>query len=235
VRSCTSPCMVFLLGAAAVTLVTFAAVTGQQQQQRQPTVSLVETLPTQMPHLARLATSGLPTADAQIALLQSAISSVDVTVMYWNLLAQNEGGGGGGRNFTPAELDALGAGRGRELYDAFQAAAARGVAVRILQCGGSSVCRDDEAVRLQMRFPAQVSIRYWNASDWYGGGIMHQKLWVVDGGRGGVYLGSANMDWLSLSQVKELGVLVSGSPAIGADAHALFERWWRWAGLATPG
>lgn len=32
------------------------------------------------------------------------------------------------------------------------------------------------------------------------GGIVHTKLWVVD--QKHLYLGSANMDWRSLSQVK---------------------------------
>lgn len=33
------------------------------------------------------------------------------------------------------------------------------------------------------------------------GGIVHTKLWVVD--QKHFYLGSANMDWRSLSQVKQ--------------------------------
>ena len=57
---------------------------------------------------------------------------------------------------------------------------------------------------------------------------------LVDGGVGsesaGFYIGSSNMDWLSLSQVKELGCVVR-DPTLGRDAAALFERWWTWGGL----
>jgi hypothetical protein len=42
------------------------------------------------------------------------------------------------------------------------------------------------------------------------------------------------MDWLSLTQVKELGVVVQNSAAIGSDATDLFEHWWAWAALSSP-
>lgn len=34
-----------------------------------------------------------------------------------------------------------------------------------------------------------------------GGGVLHTKLWIVDGAH--MYIGSANMDWRSLTQVSE--------------------------------
>ena len=67
-----------------------------------------------------------------------------------------------------------------KLYAAFEAAAERGVAIRILQCRGASLCSDTEATQLQRKYPNQVSLRYWNATDWFDGGIMHQKLWIAD-------------------------------------------------------
>ena len=57
------------------------------------------------------------------------------------------------------------------------------------------------------------------------------KLWIVD--RIHIYLGSANMDWKSLSQVKELGVVVMENADIGIDASNLFESWWQWTNLNT--
>jgi phospholipase D3/4 len=44
-----------------------------------------------------------------------------------------------------------------------------------------------------------------------------------------VYVGSANMDWLSLTQVKELGILTKDSHAVAADTQAYFDQWWKWA------
>ena len=199
---------------------------------------LVESIPTGLEEaLPALAGVG-DTASAQIALLEASTQTVDVTVMYWNLLAAGSG------PIDPAKLREFGAERGAQLYAAFEAAAARGVAIRILQCRGPSLCSDSEAARLVSKYPSQVSVRYWNATDWYDGGIMHQKLWVGD--KSHVYraspcvlslsqmepivtssgctclrvraVGSANMDWLSLTQVKELGVVVQHSPMLGADA-----------------
>jgi hypothetical protein len=138
-----------------------------------PIAQLVESMPTGLEEvLPRLDGVG-DTSSAQIALLDAAQQTVDVTVMYWNLLAASGSG-------DPAKLHELGADRGAKLYAAFEAAAARGVDIRILQCRGVSLCSDTEATRLQSRFPRQVSVRYWNATDWYDGGIMHQKLWIGD-------------------------------------------------------
>ena len=202
--------MMRMVGLAAVVA---ASSSGQSPRglapRKRATVSLVESMPTGMPGLPALPNVG-STGAAQAALLYMAKESVDVTVMYWNLLAS---GVDGQRHFTPAELAALGAGEGERLYAAFMAAAARGVRIRILNCRGASLCRDDEAIKLQARFPELVSIRYWNASEWYGGGIMHQKIWVVD--KLHVYVGSANMDWLSLAQVKELGAIIQNSSKCG--------------------
>ena len=45
-----------------------------------------------------------------------------------------------------------------------------------------------------------------------GAGVLHTKLWLVDGKH--FYVGSANFDWRSLTQVKELGVLVKDCPSL---------------------
>ena len=46
-----------------------------------------------------------------------------------------------------------------------------------------------------------VAARMWEPKKWYGGGIMHLKLWHADGVA--AYLGSANADWKRLAQVNE--------------------------------
>jgi phospholipase D3/4 len=83
-------------------------------------------------------------------------------------------------------------------------------------------------------YPETVHFKEWSADAWFGGGIMHQKIWVSD--RKHVYVGSANMDWLSLCQVKEMGIVVENSTAIGRDLGAYFDAWWAFAaaGEASP-
>lgn len=57
-----------------------------------------------------------------------------------------------------------------------------------------------------------------------GGGVLHTKLWISD--EENFYLGSANMDWRSLTQVKELGVLVTDCPCLAKDVAKIFEAYW---------
>ncbi|KAF4104685.1 5'-3' exonuclease PLD3 isoform X2 [Onychostoma macrolepis] len=56
------------------------------------------------------------------------------------------------------------------------------------------------------------------------GGILHTKLWVVD--KKHMYLGSANMDWRSLTQVKEVGVSVEDCSCLAQDASRVFDMYW---------
>ena len=41
-------------------------------------------------------------------------------------------------------------------------------------------------------------------SDWWGSGIVHAKVWISDGKS--AYIGSANNDWKSLTQVKSMSL-----------------------------
>lgn len=55
-------------------------------------------------------------------------------------------------------------------------------------------------------------------------GVLHTKFWVVD--KKHIYIGSANMDWRSLTQVKELGVVVYNCSCLAADLGKIFEAYW---------
>ena len=126
----------------------------------------------------------------------------------------------------------MGAGAGEKLYEALRAAAARGVTMRILQSPGFSKSNQKgKSEKLRDEFPAHVSIHTVAMSAWYGGsGIMHQKIWIFDGRH--LYLGSANMDWKSISQVKEMGIAVEDCPELAADVGKYFEAWWAFSTLA---
>lgn len=53
---------------------------------------------------------------------------------------------------------------------------------------------------------------------------MHSKFWIVD--RKHVFIGSANMDWRALTQVKELGVVVYNCSSLAKDLHKIFQSYW---------
>jgi phospholipase D3/4 len=61
-----------------------------------------------------------------------------------------------------------------------------------------------------------------------GAGILHTKLWLVD--RRHFYVGSANFDWRSLTQVKEMGVLVMNCPTMAQDMAKIFDVYWELGG-----
>ena len=138
------------------------------------------------------------TEDVLVELTSKTKSSIDLTAMYWALLADPDSDDEKG--FTPEELDVMGAGTGRALYEALRAAAERGVRIRILQSPGFSD-KMQESNLLQADFSDRILIHSVDMGKWYGGGgMMHQKVWIFD--QQHLYLGSANMDWKSIAQVK---------------------------------
>jgi len=188
---------------------------------------LVESIPKGLEDLR--GTPGVAyTEDVLVRLTSNAKSSIDLTAMYWALLA--DPGSDDEKGFTPEQLDEMGAGAGRALYEALRAAAQRGVHIRILQGPGFSSHRQ-ESDALQADFPDRISIHSVEMGKWYGGGgIMHQKVWIFD--QRHLYLGSVNMDWKSITQVKEMGVVVEDCPDLAADAGRYFEAWWAFAALS---
>lgn len=168
------------------------------------------------------------TEDVLVELTSKTKSSIDLTAMYWALLADPDSDDEKG--FTPEELDVMGAGTGRALYEALRAAAERGVRIRILQSPGFSD-KMQESNLLQADFSDRILIHSVDMGKWYGGGgMMHQKVWIFD--QQHLYLGSANMDWKSIAQVKEMGVVVEDCPELAADAGKYFEAWWAFAALS---
>ncbi|XP_016149986.1 phospholipase D3-like [Sinocyclocheilus grahami] len=55
-------------------------------------------------------------------------------------------------------------------------------------------------------------------------GVLHTKFWIVD--KKHIYIGSANMDWRSLTQVKELGAVVYDCSCLAKDLGKIFEAYW---------
>lgn len=187
--------------------------------------TLVESIPLGMEEL-RLDDDVEYTETALKRLVDGAQTIIHLAAMYWNLLPdptkEDEHG------FSDGQFEQLGARHGRRLLQALTQAAERGVQIRILQSPGF-IDGPQESYKLARRFPEQVEIHELRLADWFGSGIMHQKTWVVDGRH--TYIGSANMDWKSISQVKEMGILVEDQPQIAEDALKQFELFWRWSEL----
>lgn len=134
----------------------------------------------------------------------------------------------------------FGADRGEKLFEALRDAVKRGVVLRILTAKESPGSESDSSVQvadlpeevqqLVAARPDRVHVRCWSGPEWYGSGILHQKIWLFD--QKHLYVGSANMDWKSLAQVMEVGVLMknlSPQSLLIRDLQRLFDAWWLWA------
>lgn len=191
--------------------------------QQQATATIVESIPHGLDLEPVGGASAESTADALTRLVEQASESIDVMAMYWSLRPTTDEQDFAG--WTIEELEALGATEGERLFDAMQAKAAAGVRFRIVESQGFG---GDGADSVDLAAHPSVERRTIDLTKWYGSGIMHQKLWLFDGRS--MYVGSANQDWRSLTQVKELGIVVENQPDVAAEAGRLFEAWWRFAG-----
>ncbi len=103
---------------------------------------------------------------------------------------------------------------------AIEAAASRGVKVRILADAKFSETYPDDLKRLGAL--ANIDVVLYDMKP-ITGGVLHAKYFIVDGTQ--AYLGSQNFDWRSLEHIHELGVRFSGVSAV-AGIRAVFEQDW---------
>ncbi|XP_052768603.1 5'-3' exonuclease PLD3-like [Mya arenaria] len=103
----------------------------------------------------------------------------------------------------------------------------KGIKIRIVQSrpdGGSPV---NDTLYLTQNAGADVRTIDFNRL--LGSGILHTKMWLID--RKHFYLGSANLDWRSYTQVKEMGATVHQCDCLARDLGKIFDAYWY---LATP-
>eukprot|EP00088_Acartia_fossae_P004470 TRINITY_DN11916_c0_g1_i12.p1 TRINITY_DN11916_c0_g1~~TRINITY_DN11916_c0_g1_i12.p1 ORF type:complete len:505 (-),score=109.62 TRINITY_DN11916_c0_g1_i12:929-2443(-) len=177
-------------------------------------ISLVESIP--MGLVYNNSHTRKSTFTAWMELIELAEESIEQAGMYWTL-------------------------RGRDIYDdpsdwqgekVFQtlkkATKKRNLKLRIAQNQPRKGEPNHDTEDLQNTVGAQV--RSLNFTHLMGSGILHTKLWLVDGKH--FYVGSANFDWRSLTQVKEVGVLVKNCGCLAKDMAKIWEVYWE---LGRPG
>ncbi|XP_048516453.1 5'-3' exonuclease PLD3-like [Dendroctonus ponderosae] len=147
------------------------------------------------------------TFDTWLNLINNAQQSIDIASLYWTL-RQSE------VYPDPSSI------KGEKIFQALlKAGTDRGVTIRIAQNAPSRNYPNVDTEFLVKRKAAQV--RSLNFAKLLGSGVLHTKLWIVD--KKHLYVGSANMDWRSLTQVKELGIGIFNCSSIGEDALKIFE------------
>ncbi|KAM4627485.1 5'-3' exonuclease PLD3 [Polymixia lowei] len=140
-------------------------------------------------------------------LIGEARSSVDIASFYWTLTNKDTG------THEPT------ADQGETILNRL-AQASGTLSVRIaVNSPHESQPQDD----LQLLKSSGADIRTVNMRE-LTSGVLHTKFWVVD--KKHIYIGSANMDWRSLTQVKELGAVVYNCSCLAADLGKIFEAYW---------
>lgn len=107
------------------------------------------------------------------------------------------------------------------------AAERRNVSIQIVanKDKNSDLKKNEDLRRLSQL--SNVEIRRISFFRLVGAGILHTKFITIDGEN--FYVGSANMDWRSLSEVKELGITVTSCPMLTEDVNKIFKVYWQLA------
>lgn len=147
-------------------------------------------------------------------LLGTAKSSVDIASFYWTLTNNDT------HTMSPT------ADQGEHILKELLNLPQRGITLRIAVDPPNSPSRMNDLYALK---EAGADVRIVPMKN-LTGGVLHTKFWVVD--QQHLYIGSANMDWRSLTQVKELGATVYNCSCMVQDLQKLFEAYWS---LGAPG
>ncbi|CAL4172939.1 unnamed protein product, partial [Meganyctiphanes norvegica] len=153
--------------------------------------------------------------DAWVKLISEAEQSIDIAAFYWTLR---------NKDITPTPEPSSWQGEDvfQRLYDA-GTAKERNLKIRIAQNAPSRISPQTDSAIFAKAGAAEV--RSLDFDKLIGGGVLHTKMWIIDGKH--IYLGSANMDWRSLTQVKEVGVLISNCSCLAQDMNKIFEVYWQ--------
>ncbi|XP_015793659.1 phospholipase D3 [Tetranychus urticae] len=144
-------------------------------------------------------------------LVSSAQSSIDIASYYWTLLCSDV------ENPIKESCEV-----GESFVEALKEAVSRGVKVRVAVNGNDKKVASDPDLRLLK--DSGITVANLDFDRLIGAGILHTKFIVVD--NSSFYLGSANMDWRSLTQVKELGIYIQNCPSLGDDLAKVFNVYW---------
>ncbi|XP_050348626.1 5'-3' exonuclease PLD3-like isoform X2 [Nymphalis io] len=171
-------------------------------------LSLVESIPEG--HMYPPNATHMPTKNAWLDLIDEAQKSIEIASFYWTLRFNEE---------YPYNSSI----EGEQVFQALLAAGTkRNIDLKIAQNWPTKANPNIDTEYLVKKKAAQV--RSLNFSKLLGGGVLHTKFWIVD--RQHFYIGSANMDWRSLTQVKELGILAYNCSCLATDLGKIFDVYW---------
>ncbi|XP_051834219.1 5'-3' exonuclease PLD4 isoform X2 [Antechinus flavipes] len=174
---------------------------------------LVESIPQDLPYIS-FHSAAQPLIQSWMALLDSAQESVHIASYYWSLTGPDIG-----TNDSSSQP-------GEELLAKLETLLARNVSLTIATSDPTLAVNSTDLEVLMSKGAQVRKIPMKHLTH----GVLHSKFWIVDMKH--VYLGSANMDWRSLTQVKELGVIIYNCSSLAYDLEKTFQTYWV---LGVPG
>ncbi|XP_065803747.1 5'-3' exonuclease PLD4 isoform X1 [Labrus bergylta] len=168
---------------------------------------LVESIPQYVKYKANV-TFGIPLEKAWKDLISVATHQVDVVSFYWTLTGDD------------ISVNSSSDKPGRQILKDLEDLPSRNVSVRLLYSVPSVRTNSTDLKILKEKGVQVRSVNFGRLTR----GVMHSKFWIVD--RKHVFIGSANMDWRALTQVKELGVVIYNCSSLAKDLHKIFQSYW---------
>ncbi|KAM8952289.1 5'-3' exonuclease PLD3 [Pelodytes ibericus] len=171
------------------------------------TFVLVESIPEGLVYDSNV-TANPSTFQTWMTLLATAKTSVDIASFYWTLT----------NNDTHTQHPS--ANEGETILQELLKLKQRGVTLRIAVSPTNSPTKDKDTNAL---IDSGADVRVVDLPS-LTNGVLHTKFWVVDNKH--FFIGSANMDWRSLTQVKELGSAIYNCSCLAQDLEKIFEVYW---------
>lgn len=177
---------------------------------------LVESIPENLTYAGKYQPSHASTFQGIQQLIAMATDTIEIASFYWTMT----------NNDLPVQDPS--SWQGEQLFkDLVFAGSVKNIKIRIVQSkpeGGGPV--NDT---LYLAKHANADVRTIDFAHLFGSGILHTKMWLID--RKHFYVGSANLDWRSFTQVKEMGATIQQCSCLAADMGKIFDAYWY---LAVP-
>ncbi|XP_053329151.1 5'-3' exonuclease PLD3 [Spea bombifrons] len=168
---------------------------------------LVESIPEGLVYDSN-ATSNPSTFQSWMNLLAEAQTSVDIASFYWSMTNED------------THTQQPSANEGELILQELVKLKQRGVTLRVAVSPTNSPTKDKDINALKDSGAEVRVVDLPRLTD----GVLHTKFWVVDNKH--MYIGSANMDWRALTQVKELGSSVYNCSCLAQDLEKIFQVYW---------
>lgn len=173
----------------------------------QCSMALVESIPLHVEFKANV-TCGIPLEQVWRDLISMAKDEVDVVSFYWTLTGKD------------INVNSSSDAPGKNILNDLEELPSRNVSVRVVVSVPTVTTNSTDLKILKEKGVQVRRVNFGRLTN----GVLHSKFWIVD--RKHVFIGSANMDWRALTQVKELGAVIYNCSSLARDLGKIFQSYW---------